>query len=125
MAGLDLGIIISFACGMLCMWALQNPRKAAHTIRSFLGRVGSNVEKVNEKYDNQPRNRRRPSERVERRRRDDDEYYEEPRRRRPKIEDCPVCLGEGYVKPKGIDFSGKAKRVCPKCDGQGQVIVND
>lgn len=50
MFGIDLGNIIAFVCGMLCMWALSNPRKAAQTIRGFLGRASKGVDNLNKQY---------------------------------------------------------------------------
>ena len=129
------GLIIAFGCGMLCMWALSNPRKAARTIRGFLGRVGTGAEKLNDRYEERRESRearrprmqeRRPvSRRDDRDRRDDYDYDEQPRRRRPRIVTCPQCEGTGEIKVKSIDFSGQGRRTCPKCQGTGEVPEYD
>jgi len=128
MAGIDLGLILAFVCGVVCAWAIQNPKKASRTIRGFLGGVSRGARSVNDKYEpgggGETRRRRRP-------RRDDydydDDYEPEPhpiRKRRPamRIETCQTCNGSGHVRRKGVDFSG-SKIVCPDCDGHGQVQV--
>ena len=125
MFGVELDVLIAFICGALSYWALSNPRKAAHTIRSFLGRVGTGADRTNERHDSRTHTRRRPSERVERRGRDDEYYDEPPRRRRPRIVTCPQCEGTGEIKVKSIDFSGQGRRTCPRCQGTGEVPEYD
>jgi hypothetical protein len=130
-------LIVAFGCGMLCMWALSNPRKAANTLRSFLGRASRGAKDLNEQYSGDRSDRREPP-RDRERPRDDrydgrdrgrdrhDDRYVYPRRpfipHRREVT-CERCKGSGKIKATMMDFSGQATKRCPDCDGYGTIEV--